>query len=105
MQRMKRLLSKLARGSRKDPKKRFLRFAAGDPAAASQSSGAAGTSELHMISAGYVPSGHYVIHKFPLDGGGTNEPDNLMLMADGKYYYALTNHQRTMTAGFEGRPK
>ncbi|WP_246873107.1 HNH endonuclease signature motif containing protein [Pantoea ananatis] len=48
---------------------------------------------------GNVPPGWQVHHKIPLDDGGTNELDNLVLIQNSPYHSALTKSQANITKG------
>ena len=43
-----------------------------------------------------MPQGWQVHHKLPLDDGGTNSFDNLVLIKNDPHHIALTNAQRTL---------
>ncbi len=45
---------------------------------------------------GKIPQGWQVHHKLPLDDGGTNAFDNLVLIKNDPYHLALTNAQRSL---------
>lgn len=45
-----------------------------------------------------VPNGYQVHHKIPLDGGGTNSFDNLILIKNEPYHKVITNTQKTLTS-------
>lgn len=53
--------------------------------------------DIKKLKAGQIPTGWQVHHKIPLDGGGTNDFDNLILMKNDPYHKALTNAQRKAT--------
>ncbi len=63
----------------------------------------AGLSDVDIlkIENGKVPTGYEVHHKIPLDGGGTNDFDNLILIKKDPYHKVLTNTQRTLTSGLD----
>lgn len=48
---------------------------------------------------GGVPEDWQVHHKLPLDDGGTNAPDNLILIKNEPFHKALTNFQLNVTKG------
>ncbi|WJE54873.1 hypothetical protein QRE66_12030 [Bacillus cereus] len=50
---------------------------------------------------GEVPDDYQVLHKLPLDDGGTNYFDNLILIEHDPYHKVLTNTQRSLTKGLE----
>lgn len=61
---------------------------------------------IRMKENGEVPRGWQVHHKLPLDGGGTNEFDNLVLVKNSAYYQALTKQQNEQTCDIkEGETK
>lgn len=45
---------------------------------------------------GQLPAGYQVHHKLPLDDGGTNAFDNLVLIKDEPFHKVITNAQRTL---------
>ena len=51
---------------------------------------------ITRLSTGRIPQGWQVHHKLPLDDGGTNAFDNLVLIKNDPYHIALTNAQRTL---------
>ncbi|MDO6819029.1 PAAR-like protein [Zobellia sp. 1_MG-2023] len=55
--------------------------------------------DIAKIKNGKVPKDYQVHHKYPLDDGGTNEIDNLVLIKNDPYHKALTNHQNAVTRG------
>lgn len=61
---------------------------------------------LRMKETGEVPRGWQVHHKLPLDGGGANDFDNLVLVKNSPYYQALTKQQNEQTRDLkEGETK
>ncbi|MFZ5986738.1 MAG: HNH endonuclease signature motif containing protein [Bacillota bacterium] len=52
-----------------------------------------------MMQDGLVPSGYQVHHKIPLDGGGTNAMDNLVMIKNDPYHKVITNTQNSLTKG------
>ncbi|GAB3253184.1 HNH endonuclease signature motif containing protein [Chitinimonas naiadis] len=46
---------------------------------------------------GEVRQTYNVHHKLPLDDGGTNEFENLVLIRNPPEHYAITNHQKAVT--------
>lgn len=50
---------------------------------------------------GGVPDNWQVHHKLPLDDGGTNAPDNLILIKNEPFHKALTNFQLNVTKGMQ----
>ena len=58
-------------------------------------------SDILDIADGYVPDGWQVHHKLPLDDGGTNSFDNLVLIQNEPYHKVITNHQNSVAKGFQ----
>lgn len=80
-------------------RKNFLRSLVAEPDKANALRRAGMTDQdLARIAAGQVPPGYQVHHKLPLDDGGTNAFDNLVLMKDDPYHKALTNLQRELVS-------
>lgn len=52
---------------------------------------------IRMKERGEVPRGWQVHHKLPLDGGGSNDFENLVLVKNSPYYLALTKQQNEQT--------
>ena len=50
-----------------------------------------------MKKKGRPPTGWQVHHKLPLDDGGTNDIDNLILVKNDPYHQAITNAQNDLT--------
>lgn len=75
----------------------FLRDLAADPAKV-EGLRRAGLDQtaIDRIASGRVPQGFQVHHKLPLDDGGTNSFDNLVLIRNDPHHIALTNAQRTL---------
>ncbi len=46
-----------------------------------------------LIEDGLVPDGWQVHHKLPLDQGGTNDLENLVLIKNDPYHKVITNEQ------------
>ena len=61
---------------------------------------AAGLSDVQIakIAQGGVPKGYNVHHKIPIDDGGTNDFDNLVLIRNNPEHYTITNVQRDLTS-------
>ncbi|WP_211842125.1 HNH endonuclease signature motif containing protein [Pseudoalteromonas sp. NEC-BIFX-2020_015] len=80
-------------------RKNYLKSMAEDPNIV-KALKAAGFSEkqIQMIKNGYVPKGYNVHHKIPLDDGGTNDFDNLILIRNNSEHYTITNAQRELTS-------
>lgn len=51
---------------------------------------------ITRLQDGKIPQGYQVHHKLPLDDGGTNSFDNLVLIQNSPYHTALTNAQREL---------
>jgi hypothetical protein len=79
-------------------RKRFMKQLATDPTSLAQLR-IAGISEAEIARAakGGVPDGWQVHHKVPLDDGGDNAFDNLMLIENDPYHLAITNLQNQLT--------
>ncbi|WP_225768823.1 PAAR-like domain-containing protein [Inquilinus sp. Marseille-Q2685] len=54
-------------------------------------------SDIQKIASGRVPDGYQVHHKLPLDDGGTNSFENLVLIKNDPFHKALTNLQNGLT--------
>lgn len=80
----------------------FLKDLASDPAKV-QGLRDAGLDQaaIDRIASGRVPQGFQVHHKLPLDDGGTNSFDNLVLIKNDPHHIALTNAQRTLVGDLE----
>lgn len=76
-------------------RKNFLKDIAGAPEAANTFN----PSQLLRMSNGKSPDGWDVHHKLPLDDGGTNALDNLVLIEKEPYHKVFTNMQRVATEG------
>lgn len=75
----------------------FLRDLAGDPAKVDALRRAGlDQAAIDRIASGRVPQGWQVHHKLPIDDGGTNSFDNLVLIKNDPHHIALTNAQRTL---------
>lgn len=80
-----RVRGEFARGLASDPAKvDALRRAGLDDAA------------IGRLASGRVPQGWQVHHKLPLDDGGTNAFENLVLIKNDPHHIALTNEQRRL---------
>jgi hypothetical protein len=91
-------------------KKKFLQSLADDPEKVQELRKAGFTEkDLAALKKGSSPGrpGEWQVHhKLPLDDGGTNAPDNLVLIKNDPFHQAITNAQRQRTAGLspgEGR--
>ncbi len=56
-------------------------------------------ADIQDVADGFVPNGYQVHHKIPLDGGGTNSFDNLILIKNDPYHMVITNTQKSLTTG------
>ncbi|MFB5763712.1 HNH endonuclease [Paenibacillus medicaginis] len=54
-----------------------------------------------MKEDGLVPDGWQVHHKIPLDQGGTNNLENLVLIKNDPYHKVITNEQNSLTKGMK----
>ncbi|MBL5804595.1 HNH endonuclease [Heyndrickxia sporothermodurans] len=54
-----------------------------------------------MMEYGLVPDGWQVHHKIPLDQGGTNDVENLVLIKNHPYHKVITNEQNSLTKGMK----
>lgn len=54
-------------------------------------------TDIARMRDGYNPKGWQVHHKLPLDDGGTNALDNLILIRNDPYHKAITNEQNALT--------
>lgn len=48
-------------------------------------------ADILKLQNGKVPTGYQVHHKLPLDDGGTNSYDNLVLIKNDAYHKVITN--------------
>lgn len=53
-------------------------------------------ADILKIQNGYVPTGQQVHHKIPIDGGGTNDFSNMVLIQNEPYPKVLTNYQNSV---------
>ncbi|MHA6529824.1 HNH endonuclease signature motif containing protein [Paenibacillus sp. BAC0078] len=83
-------------------RKKFLKEFANDSVKI-EKLGKAGLSEsdIARMRDGFVPKGWQVHHKLPLDAGGTNSLDNLILIKNDPYHKVITNAQNELTRGLE----
>lgn len=58
-------------------------------------------AQIARIASGRVPQGYQVHHLKPLDDGGTNDFDNLVLIRNDPDHMLVTNHQNAVTRGME----
>jgi hypothetical protein len=71
-----------------------------DKVAKLRKSGLSG-EDISKIKRGLVPEEYEVHHKLPLDNGGTNSVDNLMLVRKDPYHRGLTNYQNARIRGMK----
>jgi len=57
--------------------------------------------DIKLMKDGGVPEGFQVHHKLPLDDGGDNSFNNLVLIKNDPYHKALTNKQKELTKGMK----
>jgi len=55
-------------------------------------------AQITKVAQGGVPKGYNVHHKIPIDDGGTNDFDNLVLIRNNSEHYTITNAQRDLTS-------
>ena len=53
--------------------------------------------DITKILDGKVPDGYQVHHKLPLDDGGNNNLDNLVLIKNDPYHKVIANYQNNAT--------
>ncbi len=58
-------------------------------------------AQIARVASGRVPQGYQVHHILPLDDGGTNSFDNLVLIRNNPDHILITNHQNLVTKGLE----
>lgn len=58
-------------------------------------------AQVARVASGRVPQGYQVHHLKPLDDGGTNSFDNLVLIRNDPDHMLVTNHQNAVTRGME----
>ncbi|MGG1506486.1 T7SS effector LXG polymorphic toxin [Bacillus licheniformis] len=81
-------------------KKKFLKSLVNDPQKLKQLKNAGlSDSDIARMQDGLNPKGWQVHHKLPLDDGGTNSMDNLILMKNDPFHKAITNEQNALTRG------
>jgi RHS repeat-associated protein len=52
--------------------------------------------DIATLKNGNIPDGYQVHHKLPLDDGGTNDFENLVLIKNNPYHTAITNRQKDL---------
>jgi hypothetical protein len=81
-------------------RKNFLSSIGNDPAKIEQLKlSGLNEKQIAMVKNGGVPPGWQVHHKLPLDDGGTNALDNMILIKNDPYHMAVTNAQKELTKG------
>lgn len=95
-------LAELRKAFNTTDRKEFLSYLSNDKDMLQQlkTAGMSDTDILKMKN-GYVPTGYQVHHKIPLDGGGTNSLDNLVLIKNDPYHKVITNTQNSVTSGLD----
>jgi hypothetical protein len=83
-------------------RRNFLKSLAEDPEKVEVLKRAGMTDQdVARIASGSVPPGYQVHHKLPLDDGGTNAFDNLVLIQDDPFHKALSNLQREVASSLK----
>ncbi|MDY7224508.1 T7SS effector LXG polymorphic toxin [Halalkalibacterium halodurans] len=83
-------------------RKNYLKDLANDPKIVVQLRGAGlSKADIALMKNGRVPIGWQVHHKLPLDDGGTNSYDNLVLIKNEPYHKVITNAQMGETRGLK----
>ncbi|PLS07547.1 T7SS effector LXG polymorphic toxin [Bacillus halotolerans] len=92
--------AKLRRKFNSSIKKQFLKGLSNDPNKVKKLKKAGITDkDIARMKDGLNPKGYQVHHKLPLDDGGTNDMDNLILIKNDPYHKAITNEQNSLTKG------
>ncbi|MED0870496.1 T7SS effector LXG polymorphic toxin [Bacillus spizizenii] len=92
--------AKLRRKFNSSIKKQFLKGLSNDPNKVKKLKKAGLTNkDIARMKDGLNPKGYQVHHKLPLDDGGTNDMDNLILIKNDPYHKAITNEQNSLTKG------
>lgn len=77
---------------------KFMKKISSDPVYVSQLRAAGfDDKDLKIMKGGNVPTGWQVHHKLPLDDGGDNSFDNLLLIKNSPYHSVVTGYQKTYT--------
>ena len=58
-------------------------------------------ADIALVRQGKVPQGWQVHHKKPLDDGGDNSFDNLVLIKNDPYHQAITNEQKRLVGDLQ----
>jgi len=100
--RTKKAREKLRNQFNNNEREAFLKDIANDPKKVEKLKKSGLTDiDMKLMKDGKVPDGFQVHHKVPLDDGGTNSFDNLVLMKNDPYHKALTNLQNSLTKGMK----
>ncbi|MEG7281522.1 T7SS effector LXG polymorphic toxin [Bacillus sp. 0909A] len=92
--------AKLRRKFNSSIKKQFLKGLSNDSNKVKKLKKAGLTDkDIARMKDGLNPKGYQVHHKLPLDDGGTNDMDNLILIKNDPYHKAITNEQNSLTKG------
>ncbi|MCY9186129.1 T7SS effector LXG polymorphic toxin [Bacillus halotolerans] len=92
--------AKLRRKFNSSIKKQFFKGLSNDPNKVKKLKKAGLTDkDIVRMKDGLNPKGYQVHHKLPLDDGGTNDMDNLILIKNDPYHKAITNEQNSLTKG------
>ncbi len=96
-------LAKLRREFNSGARSGFLKDLASDPVKVGKLKEAGlSDSDLALMRAGKVPEGDWQVHhKLPLDDGGTNAMENLVLIKNDPYHMAVTNAQSELARGLQ----
>lgn len=91
--------AKLRRKFKNTVQKEFIQSIVGDPKKVETIRGAGISEKMieRIKTKGRSPDGWWVHHKLPLDDGGTNDFDNLLLIKNDPYHKAITNAQNAAT--------
>ncbi len=94
--------AKLRRAFDSTERKRFLKNLSSDPEIQQELRASGLTQEeIEDLADGIQPDKYQVHHKFPLDDGGDNSFDNLMLIKNDPYHKSITNLQIRLTRGMK----
>lgn len=95
-------LDKLRKSFSSTERAKFLKGLASDPKKVKRlkESGLSDT-QIKQISNGKVPDGYQIHHKLPIDDGGTNLPENLILIKNEPYHKVITNFQNENLRGMK----
>jgi hypothetical protein len=84
-----------------DNRSNFLKGLGADPTKLAQLKDAGISDQgIKLMQDGKLPSRAWQVHhKLPLDDGGTNSPDNLVLIKNDPFHQVITNEQNALTRG------